>query len=324
MPSPLDILTDINLEDLVTAFGWEHQPFLASLLRSTFASPARKFAGQVVGFDNDVGQANLAEASRQLMRQYYVQDVRVHGQENVPANGPVLFLSNHPGMADTISLFATINRLDLKIIALHRPFLETLVNTTKQLFFIDDDPAKRLNAVRQVSAHLRAGGSVLTFPAGDIEPDPLVYPGALEALDSWTDSAGVFMRFARDMQIVPVLVSGVIWEKTAHHWIPRLKRKRFEREKLAAALQLLLLLTRNARPNVVHVRFAKPISAAEVGSTNAQAIHQVVIERMKDLIQNPPQSEGVSALHHRETILKDLSNNPSIESILSHKSTQRS
>lgn len=315
MSSPLDTLTQINLDDLVAAFGWEHQPFLASLLRSTFAHPARQFAKQIAGFDHDVGSTNLAEASRQLMRKHYVKDVRVHGQENVPAHGPVLFLSNHPGMADTISLFAAINRPDLKIIALHRPFLASLANITRQLFFIDDDPSSRLHAVRQVSAHLRNGNSVLTFPAGEIEPDPTVYTGAQEALDTWTDSAGVFMRFARDTKIVPVLVRGVIWDKTAHHWIPRLKRSRIEREKLAAALQLLMLITRNARPNVVHVRFARPVTAEGVGSTDAQAIHRVVTERMKAMIQNPPPTDGVSVLHPREAIWKDLSNNPSIESI---------
>jgi 1-acyl-sn-glycerol-3-phosphate acyltransferase len=314
MPSSLDRLTQINLDDLATAFGWENQPFFASLLHRTFANPARRFASQVVGFDNDVGQTNLAEASRQLMRKHYVKDVRVHGQENVPTNGPVLFLSNHPGMADTISLFASINRPDLKIIALHRPFLALLINTTKQLFFIDDDPARRLNAVRQVSSHLREGGSVLTFPSGEIEPDPDVYSGALDALNTWTDSAGVFIRFARDTKIVPVLVRGVIWKKTAHHWIPRLKRTRMEREKLAAALQLLMLITRNARPNIVHVRFARPIALNEVRSTEAQVIHQLVIDRMKELIKYPPEDDGISVLYSSKENQARLSNNPFIES----------
>jgi 1-acyl-sn-glycerol-3-phosphate acyltransferase len=315
MPSPLDTLTQINLDDLVTAFGWEKRPLLASLLSRTFTGPARRFAGQIVEFDRDAGQTNLAEASRRLMRKHYVKDVCVHGRENVPANGPVLFLSNHPGMTDTIGLFAAINRPDLKIIALHRPFLEALVNTTKQLFYIDDDPAKRLNAVRQVSAHLREGGSVLTFPAGEIEPDPEVYPGALDSLQSWTDSAGVFMRFARDTKIIPVLVSGAIWDKTAHHWIPRLKRTRLEREKLAAALQLLMLITRNARPNIVHARFARPISLNEVGSSNAQAIHQIVLDRMKELIEHPPKDQGISALSSGPENPASISNNPSIESV---------
>lgn len=314
MSSPLDVLTRINLDDLVTAFGWEGRPFLAALLRRTFAGPAQRFADQVIGFDRDLGQSNLAEASRQLMRKHYVRDVRVHGQEHIPANGPALFLSNHPGMADTISLFAGINRPDLKIIALYRPFLATLVNTTQHLFYIDDDPAKRLNAVRQVASHLREGGSVLTFPGGEIEPDPDVYPGAEQALHNWTDSASVFIRFARDTKIVPVLVSGVIWKKTAYHWIPRLKHTRLEREKLAAALQLLMLITRNARPNVVHVRFARPITLSETGSTEASAIHQVVIQRMQEMIRNAPQGEGISVLHPSQESQRNLRKKPSIES----------
>jgi len=296
MPSQLDTLTQINLDDLVSSFGWEKYPTLASLLQKAFTAPARKFARQVVDFDNAVGETNLAEASRKIMRKLYVYDVRAYGLEHIPHNEPALFLSNHPGMADTISLFAAINRADLKIIALHRPFLESLENTTKQLFFIDDDPSKRINAIRQVSSHLREGGSVLTFPAGEIEPDPDVYPGALDSLNTWTDSAGVFLRFAPQTKIVPVLVSGVIWEKTARHWIPRLKKSRLEREKLAAALQLLALITRDARPNTVHVRFAKPITLNEVGSTDAQAIHQVVIERIGGLIENQPNGQGDSAL----------------------------
>ncbi|NJC96922.1 MAG: hypothetical protein FIB03_11405 [Anaerolineae bacterium] len=296
MPSLLDTLTQINLDDLVTSFGWQSRPIPASMLRRVFLGTARKFAGQMVDFDLAVGRSGLADASRTLMQRLYVRDVRVHGREHIPASGPVLFLSNHPGMADTVSLFAAIDRPDLKIIALHRPFLESLSNTTSRLFFIDDDPAKRMNVVRQVTSHLRDGGSVLTFPAGEIEPDPEVYPGALDSLTSWTDSAGVFMRFARDTKIVPVMVSGVIWQKTARHWIPRLKRTRLEREKLAAALQLLALILFNARPNTIHVRFAKPVTLEEVGSTDSQAIHRVVISRMRELIENPSTSEGVSAL----------------------------
>jgi len=296
MPSQLDTLTRINLDDLVSSFGWEKYPLPASILRSFFRSPAKTFAGQIAGFDNRVGESNLATAARALMQKRYVRDVRAHRLDNIPHHGPALFLSNHPGMADTLSLFASINRPDLKIIALHRPFLETLVHTTNQLFFIDENPTKRMNAVRQVAGHLRSGGSVLTFPAGEIEPDPAMYPGAAESLAKWIDSAGVFMRFAPETKIVPVLVSGVIWSKTAQHWLPNLKPTRTEREKLAAALQLLALIIRNARPTTVHVQFASPITLAEVGSSDSQAIHKKVIERMQELITNRMVDEGVSVL----------------------------
>jgi hypothetical protein len=265
-------------------------------VRRLFIHPARKFAQQMADFDTAVGKVNLAEASRQIMRQRYVSDIRVHRREHIPADGPVLFLSNHPGMTDTISLFAAIDRADLKIIALHRPFLVSLTNTTERLFFIDDDPAERMRAVRQVTTHLKNGGAALTFPAGEIEPDPQVYSGALDSLSKWTDSAGVFMRFAPQTKIVPVLVSGVIWEKTARHWLTRFKRTRMEREKLAAALQLLAMITRDARPTTVHVRFAKPITLDEVGSTDAQAIHQVVTGRMRELLETRSEEQGESAL----------------------------
>jgi hypothetical protein len=294
--SQLDTLTQINLDDLVSSFGWEQQPLLTATVRRLFIHPARKFAQQMADFDTAVGKVNLAEASRQIMRQRYVSDIRVHRREHIPADGPVLFLSNHPGMTDTISLFAAIDRADLKIIALHRPFLVSLTNTTERLFFIDDDPAERMRAVRQVTTHLKNGGAALTFPAGEIEPDPQVYSGALDSLSKWTDSAGVFMRFAPQTKIVPVLVSGVIWEKTARHWLTRFKRTRMEREKLAAALQLLAMITRDARPTTVHVRFAKPITLDEVGSTDAQAIHQVVTGRMRELLETRSEEQGESAL----------------------------
>jgi hypothetical protein len=244
-----------------------------------------------------VGESDLAEAARQFMKVRYVRDVRVHGREHVPANKPVLFLSNHPGLADTLALFAAINRPDLRIIAIQRPFLETLENSTRQLFFIDDDPAKRVNAVRQVAAHLKNGGAALTFPAGKIEPDPDVYEGALDSLNEWTDSAGVFLRFARDAVIVPTLVSGVIWDVSARHFLTRLKRTRYDREKLAAALQLLAMVAQNARPTTPHVRFAKPITLEEVGSTETQAIHAVVLQRMRALIESKQNDDGISAVY---------------------------
>ncbi|MFT3893046.1 MAG: 1-acyl-sn-glycerol-3-phosphate acyltransferase [Anaerolineales bacterium] len=261
-----------------------------------FIKPARKFAEQMVEYDNCVGDWGLSAGSRQTLREHYVRDVRVHGCENIPSTGATLFLSNHPGLTDTISLFAAIQRPDLKIIAIHRPFLASLVNVTCDLFYISDDTSERMRAVRQVSAHLKNGGAALTFPAGKIEPDADVYDGALDSLCDWTDSAGVFVRFAPATKIVPVFVRGVIWERTARHWLTRLKRVREDRERLAAALQLLAMIVHNERPTTIHVHFAKPITVEEVGSTDTQAIHAVVLERMRGLIQNTPGDEGISAL----------------------------
>jgi hypothetical protein len=142
-------------------------------------------------------------------------------------------------MTDTLCLFAAINRPELRSIALDRPFLQSLPNVSRQLFFISDEPAERLGAVRKAAAHLRGGGALLTFPAGRIEPDPRVYPGAVESLNTWTDSAGVFLRFAPETRILPMLVSNVLWKKVVSNPITKLKKDREDREKLGAAFQLL-------------------------------------------------------------------------------------
>jgi len=291
--SRLKLLTTINLDDLVSSFGWEGHPLLARMLRVLFAGPARKFARQMLDFDDAVGGIGLVDAARQMQRRY-VRSVRVFSPP-LPA-GPFLALSNHPGMVDTLALFSALNRPDLKIIALDRPFLKSLTNTSQRLFYVTDDPTARMTLVRQVSGHLRSGGAALTFPAGKIEPDANVYPGAIEALQGWTDSVGVFIRMAPETAILPVLVRGVIWEKTARHPLTRLKKTREERGKLVAAFQLLAHVVLDKKPLDVTVQVGNPITVANLGSKDTGVIHQAVLAEMKRLIENPPEGSGESVL----------------------------
>ncbi|MBN1450627.1 MAG: hypothetical protein JW963_06390 [Anaerolineales bacterium] len=289
----LAVLTEINLDDLVSSFGWENSPLLARMLHVLFAGPARKFARQMLDFDDAVGGIGLVEAARQTQRRY-VRNVRLFS-EPLPA-GPFLALSNHPGMVDTLALFSALNHPDLKIIAVERPFLKALTNTSQRLFYVTDDPGARMALVRQVSGHLRSGSAALTFPAGKIEPDPNVYPGAIQALQGWTDSVGVFVRMAPETVILPVLVRGVIWEKSARYPLIRLKKAREEREKLAAAFQLLAHVVLDKKPLDVTVQIGHPITVADLGSKDTAVIHQAVLAEMKCLIENPPEGSGESVL----------------------------
>ncbi len=295
MPDPLSLLTDINLDDLVNSIGWQGNPRLAKALRVTFHGAANKFARQMIEFDSMAARTGLAAASRQLVNRY-VQDIRVFGGENLPAAGPILVLSNHPGMTDALCLFSAINRSDLRVIALDRPFLQSLPNISQHLFFVGEHPSERMSAVKKAAMHLHNGGAVLTFPAGRIEPDPDVYPGALESLNDWTDSAGVFMRFAPETRIVPVLVRKVLWDKVVKNPITKFKHDRAEREKLGAAFQLLAQVMLDLHPLEVKVQFSKPLTLSEIGSNELPIIHAAVMARMRTLIMNPPLSEGISIL----------------------------
>ncbi|HET9913413.1 MAG TPA: hypothetical protein VFQ13_16075 [Anaerolineales bacterium] len=289
-PSNVETLTQINLDDLISSFGWQDHPLLARLLRFAFASPPQIFARQIVAFDSAISVHGLVEASR-LAARNYVDDIRVFGADRIPLRG-FLTLSNHPGMSDALSLFISLNRPDLKIIALNRPFLNALPNMSKQLAYVTDDSGSRFMLIRQISAHLRAGGAALTFPAGHIEPDPDVQKGAVASLHSWTDSVGVFIRMAPETPVLPVLVRGVLRKKTVNHPFTYLKRAREEREKLAAALQLLAHVMFKKKDVHVRVQIGKPIYAKDLGTTETKVIHEAVLAEMKQLIENPPVGEG--------------------------------
>ena len=290
MPSNVETLTQINLDDLISSFGWQNRPFLARLLRRTLATPPQAFAHQMAEFDCAISAHGLVDASRLAIRNY-VDDITVFGRECIPDAG-FLALSNHPGMTDTLSLFITLNRPDLRIIALDRPFLNALPNMSKQLAYVTDDPASRIRMVRQLSTHLRNGGAALTFPAGHIEPDPDIQPGAVESLCDWTDSVGVFARLAPNAAILPVLVRGVVRKKTANHPLSYLKRTHSERQKLLAALQLLAHVMLRQKDVHVRVQIGEPIFPSHLGTTNTKVVHHAVLEAMRHLIMNPPIGEG--------------------------------
>jgi 1-acyl-sn-glycerol-3-phosphate acyltransferase len=233
----------------------------------------------MVDFDSDMSRLGLPEAARRMQR-HYIRDMKVFSEAPLPT-GPFLAVANHPGLTDALSLFAALNREDLKIIALDRPFLKALPHTSDRLFYVKDaDSTARVNLVRRVSTHLRRGGAVLTFPAGHIEPDPEAYDGALASLQTWTDSVGVFIRMAPETAVVPVVVSGVVWRAAARQPLLLVKRTRAERERLAAALQFLAHVACHVKPVTVRVQIGRPITAKALGTTDPRAIHWAVLASM--------------------------------------------
>jgi len=290
----LDTLTQINLEDLVSSFGLRNGSLPSRLLQKIFFKYAQSFARQMTDLDLAAGASGLAEGARVVLR-YHFDDIRVHGSDLIPASG-FLALSNHPGLSDTLATFAALNRPGLMIIALQRPFLEALTNVSKRLFYLTDDSPSRMTLVRRVTAHLRNGGAALTYPAGEIEPDPDAHTDAVESLNTWTDSAGVFLRMAPETPILPMLVRGVVWKKAVNHPLTRIRRTRVEREQLAAAFQVFLHMRGKIKDMRVRVQIGKPIHAKELGTTETKVIHRAVLAEMKRLIENPPEDDGVTAL----------------------------
>jgi 1-acyl-sn-glycerol-3-phosphate acyltransferase len=272
----LERLTRLCVEDLISAFGLGGVSYGRAVMESISRIPARRLARQILTYDRIVGESGLGTGGAWALKRLS-RNTSIEGQENVPREGPLLLVSNHPGLADAVALFAATPRDDLRVIAADRPFLEALPNTSRYLLTVAESSAGRSGVVRTAVRHLRSGGAVLTFPGGRIEPDPAVSPGAVEALDRWSSSADLFARLIPGLEVVPVVVSGVISPSALRNPLIYLRRRRRDRKWLAATLQVLVPALRNVD---ARVEFGRPIHA-EPG-----AVGDAVIEGTRRLIEN--------------------------------------
>ncbi len=264
-------LFEVNIDDILSAFGWERMPALRALVRAAARRPALLFAREMAAFDDRAGASGLEPAARALLSGF-VRGITVAGAERIPRRGPVLLLSNHPGMTDTLALFAAVPRADLRILAAERPFLRALPAVWRSLILIPEERGQRFGALRRAIDHLRSGGALLTFPAGEIEPDPAVLPGAASALSRWSESAAVFLRLVPDCTVVPIVVSGVLARGAQRHPLTLLRRKRADRERLGAMLQVLMHTLRPGRWRVrVRVDVPRAFGGGEFSADAAAA-----------------------------------------------------
>jgi putative hemolysin len=206
-----------------------------------------------------------------------VRRVEVEGRENVPREGPLVLVANHPGLCDTVALFAATPRPDLRVVAAERPFLDALPNTSRYLLTVKKASSGHFGLIRAATQHLRSGGAVLTFPGGKIEPDPAVLPGAVEALERWSASVDLFARLAPGLTVVPVVVSGVLSPDALRNPLTFLRRRKEDQEWLAATLQML---TPGLYDVTAKVQFGRPIDAS------VQApIERAVVSETRRLIE---------------------------------------
>lgn len=275
----LDELTAINSQDLLTSMGLSQVRRGRAMLERLCRPPARRLARQILTYDALVASAGLQAAGAWVLGQY-VGNVAVQGQP-LPRTGPLLIVSNHPGLYDTIALFAAIPRCDLRIVAADRPFLRALAHTSRYLITVTEAATERIGVIRAAARHLRSGGALLTFPAGRIEPDPAVLPGAVAALDDWSESIATFARLVTDLTVVPVVVSGVLSSAALHHPLAYL-RGRQHHQLLAATLQVVFP---SLQRGTVRVAFGRPVVAGALGERGGAQLSASIVAECRRLIE---------------------------------------
>jgi 1-acyl-sn-glycerol-3-phosphate acyltransferase len=253
--------------------------FRVEVVRRLMGLVANQLAERFVKYDRALGEAGMRHGSAWIIDDA-TGGLTVSGRERVLARGPLLVVANHPGLSDAVALLAALGREDAWIVTADYPFLRAMRLASRRFLFVSDDRADRLSAFRSIVSRLRAGETVIVFPAGGLELDPArSRAAALTSLATWSRSVELLARVARDTLVVPAVVSDVVSRSAFDHPLAKRRAVPKERQRMATLLQLALPAY---RPGRVSVTFGAPIAPRD-----GRDMHVAVIEAMRALISVP-------------------------------------
>ncbi|MEK6227580.1 MAG: lysophospholipid acyltransferase family protein [Chloroflexota bacterium] len=252
--------------------------FRVELVRRLIGPVANHVAGRFVTYDRALGEAGMLHGSTWIVDDA-TGGLAVEGRERVPARGPLLVVANHPGLSDAVALLAALGRDDAWIVTANYPFLRAMRLASRRFLFVSDDRSDRLSAFRRIVSRLRAGETVIVFPAGGLELDPaLSRDAALASLASWSRSLELLGRLASGTVVVPAAVSGVVSQSAFDHPLSKRRGVPKERQRMATLLQFALP---GYRSNRVSISFGAPIAG------DTCDLHAAAIDAMRSLIDAP-------------------------------------
>jgi 1-acyl-sn-glycerol-3-phosphate acyltransferase len=247
------------------------------VVRRLVGRAADHAAGRFVEYDRALGEAGLRHGSAWIVEDA-TGGLSVEGSGRVPGRGPLLVVANHPGISDAVALLAAIARDDTWVVVANYPFLRALRLASRRFLFVSDDRAARLSAFRGIVSRLRAGETVVIFPAGSLELDPaLSRVAALASLTTWSRSIGPLARLAEGTLVVPAAIRGVVSRSAFDHPLAKRHGVLKERQRMATVLQLALPAY---RANRVSISFGLPIAPRATGDVQA-----AVLDAMRTLIE---------------------------------------
>jgi hypothetical protein len=276
------------INDIFRGLGPKAQGFPSKIMWPIIWPPAHEFSKLAARFDEFVEYyGNLCDAMRQILPRF-VSGVNVSGAANVPNEGPLLIVSNHPGTFDELVIASNLQRKDLKIVAEGFPFLSNLPNTREHLIFINQNINERVFAIRDIIRRLEQGFSLLIFPSGSLEPDPAILPGAEDSLNNWSHSLDLILRKVPQTQVQVTIVSGVLSKSALNHPFSKLFKDEKQRQRVAEAIQIMQQLFSPGKYNLVpKLTFEKPFTLDEHYQYNRMEspIRDAITQKAKILLE---------------------------------------
>lgn len=211
-------LAQLSASEMVTALGVQRAPgLLRRALALPFYAASRTLGTTLAALDDAIGTRGLAQAAGTTLERF---GVRLETRGAAPQPGPQLVLANHPGAYDALALMSALQRQDLRILAADRTFLRALPRLSAHLLFVAEHPSERAGALKRAVRHLRQGGALLHFPAGQIEPDADFEPDGAALLGAWQPGVSALVAACARVD-GRVLVAGVrgVHSPRAKRWL---------------------------------------------------------------------------------------------------------
>lgn len=263
---PLPSIDEIAKEavlDVSQVLNFNTESWWYTLMQKMLMIPATKFAALMRSADKTVGTQSLWQAARDLLPNFS-GGWELKKDKEVPKEGPLLVIANHPGNVDSIAVLATVERPDVHMVANDRPLLRALPNTSEHLFYLDPDNPSRFDVLRGLVNILSEGKAVALFPSGRLEPDPAFYPGSLESVKNWSESIGVLLSKVPDTMVQLVLTQNVLCPEAWHHPITRLAKTNKRKHQIGMILQIIVQSLFDRWKLPIQMRMPEPIPASSL------------------------------------------------------------
>jgi hypothetical protein len=286
-------LSQSLVKEIVQAAGLPQARPVRVLFSRLFRKAIDRMAEIGVCLNRKIGEQGVAQGTGWALTNW-CRPVRTRGREGVPTDGPLLVVSNHSGSYDSFVLCSELRRKDFKAISSDIPFFENLPHVAEHAIFLTDRTEDRMTAVRAGIRHLRAGGCLLIFGTGLVDPDPAVYPGAERHIDGWSPSIDLFLRTVPETKLVVTICSGVVAEKWARHPVTWLRRVDWQKRRIAEFGQVIQQLF---FPGSLYlspcVSFAPPVGVDELrAESQGESLLPAVIARGKALLAEHVEAFG--------------------------------
>lgn len=287
IPQPADPLAVRRavLSEFFWLLGLPEESPLRRVLQPLLDPVVARFTDLAAEFDQGVARVGLPVAIQPYIPRF-THALTALGVDHVPAAGPALLVSNHPGAYDLFSALAQLPRADIRVIVSEISILRQLPATVEHFIFIGRTEQSRMAAVRAGVRQLREGGLLFIFPGGIVDPDPAFMSGAAHALQRWSPSLELFLRRAPDTRVVPTVVSGVLSPGWLRSPVTRLRQEAKDKQKVAEACQVMqqLIAPGSLRTHPL-VTFGPALDAAELLRKDAPVPPlQAIVEHQRTLL----------------------------------------